>query len=570
MTDKLRLFPFIEKVLILTVLAAVFLSLGTFQLQRPSEPDGVAQLDGWYYLQDGQRVEVSLPCSLTLDGGADLVLYNDSLSSADASSALTTRGAVYRLRILLGDQVLYAYEDTDFPRNEQMRSKLYCTASLQGDLENQPLALVYQNPGDGLFQLSAVYLGSSSAVFRWQAAGDIFTFAMVFTMLLMGIISLGIHIYLSVIRMPDPRFANVACFLFICAVWCALDSSLIQQLSNMSPTVCYISFYAFMTLAIPMIHFVRNTGEMGRFRSLNVCLLFFYLNVAVQSVLDHFGVCSFIDMLVVTHLLLATGTGLITVLMLQEYGRTHQREIMVTLIAFAILATGGLLAIVLYWLLEIPYYGAIFEIGILIYIICLLGSLVTTMAANLRFKAEAIVYQRLSQEDRLTGLANRRGFEKSLTNLETSLDSCGNMALLFMDLNGLKYVNDQFGHNVGDELIIAAARCIEAAFSEMGTCYRIGGDEFAALLPDPEGSEADWQKRLEDAIRLYNQDARHRLSIACGASLLRDEAGRSKRLSDWKFEADQAMYACKRQQKEHQATEFSSESLGREGKPYGI
>ena len=569
MTDKRRLFPSIEKALIFIVLAAVFLSSGTSRLQRPSTPGGVEQLDGWYYLQDGQRVDVDLPCSITLDGGADLVLYNDSLSSAHAST-LTTRGAVYRLQILLGDQVLYAYEDSEFPRNEQMRSKLYCTASILGGPEDQPLALVYQNPGDGHFHLSAVYLGSSSAVFRWQASSDIFTFVMVFTMLLMGIIALGIHIYLSVIHMPDPRFANVACFLFICATWCTLDSSLIQQLTNMSPSVCYISFYAFMTLAIPMIHFVRNTGEMGRFRSLNVCLLLFYLNVVVQTLLDYFGVCSFIDTLLITHLLLAAGIGLITVLMLKEYARTHHREIKVTLIAFAILATGGLLAILLYWLLEIPYYGAIFEIGILIYIICLLSSLVTTMAANLRFKAEAIIYQRLSQEDRLTGLANRRGFEKYLTTLETGSDSYNNIALIFMDLNGLKYVNDQFGHNVGDELIIAAARCIETAFSEMGTCYRIGGDEFAAILPDPVGSAEDWRKRLEDAIRLYNQDARHRLSIACGASLLRDEAGRSKRLSDWKYEADRAMYACKQQQKEYQATEFSSVSQGREGKPYGI
>ena len=569
MTDKLRLFPAIEKVLILAVLAAVFLSLGTLRLQRPSTPDGVEQLDGWYYLQDGQKVDVHLPCSLTLGSGADLVLYNDSLSSAD-SGTLTTRGAVYRLRILLGDEILYAYEDSDFPRNDQMRSKLDCTAALPGDLEGQQLALVYENPGDGLFHLSPVYLGSSSAVFRWQAASDAFTLVMVFTMLLIGIIALGIHIYLSVIHMPDPRFASVACFLFICAVWCALDSSLIQQLTNMSPSVCYISFYAFMALAVPMIHFVRSTGEMRRFRSLNVCLFLFYLNVVVQSLLDYFGVCSFIDMLLATHLLLAAGIGLITILMLREYARTHHREILVTLAAFAILAAGGLLAIVLYWLLEIPYYGAIFEIGILIFIICLLCSLVTTMAANLRFKAEAVVYQRLSQEDHLTGLANRRSFEKYLTDLETGSDIYGNMALLFMDLDGLKYFNDQFGHNVGDELIIAAARCIETAFSEIGTCFRIGGDEFAVILPDPEGDEEDWRKRLEDSVRLYNQNARHRLSIACGASLLRDESGRSKRMSDWKYEADQAMYACKRQQKEQQSPEVSSINQGREGKSYGI
>lgn len=569
MTEKNRLFPSIEKVLILAVLAAVFLSLGALHHQQPSVSDGVEPLDGWYFLQDGQRVEVTLPCALTLDSETDLVLYHDSLPAAGAGYDLTTRGAVYRLRILLGEQVLYAYEDSDFPRNEQMRSKLYCTASLPGALENQPLALVYQNPGDGHFHLSAVYLGSSRAVFRWQATGDVFTFIMVFTMLLMGIIALGIHIYLSVIHMPDPRFANVACFLFICAVWCALDSSLVQQLTNMSPVVCYLSFYAFMTLAVPMIHFVRNTGEMGRFRGFNLCLLLFYLNVAVQSLLDFLGVFTFIDMLPVTHLLLAGGIGLITILMLREYGRTHHREILVALIAFAILAAGGLLAIILYWLLEIPYYGAIFEIGILVYIICLLCSLVITMAANLRFKAEAVVYQRLSQEDRLTGLANRRSFEKCLAELEAGTDSCGNPALIFMDLNGLKYVNDQFGHNVGDELIVAAAQCIEAAFSGMGSCYRIGGDEFAAVLPAPEGNAASWQQRLEDSLRLYNKDARHRLSIAFGASLLRDEAGRSKRLSDWKFEADQAMYACKRRQKE-QSSEFSSASQVREGKPYGI
>lgn len=425
-------------------------------------------------------MKVTLPCSLTVKDGADLVLYNDSLSSADTSKSMTTRGAVYRLWILLGDQILYAYEDSDFPRNEQMRSKLDCTASLQGDLESQPLILIYQNQGDDRFELPAVYLGSSGSIFRWQAKNDGFTLAMVFTMLLFGVIALGIYLYLLAVRMPEPRFANVACSLFICAIWCALDSSLVQQLSGMSPTVCYISFYAFMTLAVPTIHFVRNTGQMRRFRSLGLCLLLFYLNVVVQSLLDFFGVCSFIDMLPVTHLLLAVGTALVMLLMLREYERTHQREILAALTAVAFLAAGGLLAILLYWLLKVPYYGAIFELGILIHIICLLCTQINTTVNSLRFQAEAAVYQRLSQEDCLTGLANRRSFDEYLAGLETAPDVKGNMALVFMDLNGLKYVNDQFGHSVGDELIIAAARCIENAFSEMGTCYRIGGDE---LLP---------------------------------------------------------------------------------------
>lgn len=565
MTNRFSISLAVERILIFAVLAAVVLSIGSLRPQQSVQSEGVEQLEGWYYLRDGQRVDVSLPCTLTLEDGADLVLYNDSLTSADTSKSLTTRGAIYRLRILLGDQVLYAYEDSDFPRNEQMRSKLDCTASLQGDPEGGTLALVYQNPGDGHFELSAVYLGSSSAIFRWQAANDGFNMAMVFTMLLFGVIALGIYIYLLVVRMPEPRFANVACSLFICAIWCALDSSLVQQLTGMSPVVCYLSFYAFMTLAVPTVHFVRNTGQMRRFRSLDVCLFLFYLNAVVQSLLDFFGVFSFIDMLAVTHMLLAGGTALVTILMLREYARTHQREILAALTAVIFLAAGGLLAILLYWLLKVPYYGAIFELGILIHIIWLLCALVNSTVNNLRFKTEAAVYQRLSQEDCLTGLANRRSFDEYLAGLETTPNTEGNTALIFMDLNGLKHVNDQFGHNVGDELIIAAARCIEGSFSEMGTCFRIGGDEFAAILTDPTGTPEDWQNRLEESVRRYNQAARHQLSIACGASLLRDGQGRTKRLSDWKYEADQAMYACKQRQMKGPSTGGWEEEARRDG-----
>ena len=565
MTNRFSISLTVERILIFAVLAAVVLSVRSLRPRQAVQSEGIEQLEGWYYLRDGQSVDVTLPCTLTLEDGANLVLYNDSLTSADTSKSLTTRGAIYRLRILLGDQVLYAYEDSDFPRNEQMRSKLDCTASLQGDPENRTLSLVYQNPGDGRFELSAVYLGSSSAIFRWQAANDGFNMAMVFTMLLFGVIALGIYLYLLVVRMPEPRFANVACSLFICATWCALDSSLAQQLTGMSPVVCYLSFYAFMTLAVPTVHFVRNTGQMRRFRSLDVCLFLFYLNAVVQSLLDFFGVFSFIDMLVVTHILLAGGTALVTILMLREYARTHQREILAALTAVIFLAAGGLLAILLYWLLKVPYYGAIFELGILIHIIWLLCTLVNSTVNNLRFKTEAAVYQRLSQEDCLTGLANRRSFDEYLAGLETTPNTEGNTALIFMDLNGLKHVNDQFGHNVGDELIIAAARCIEGSFSEMGTCFRIGGDEFAAILTDPTGTPEDWQNRLEESVRQYNQAARHQLSIACGASLLRDEQGQTKRLSDWKYEADQAMYACKQRQMQGPSTGGWEEEAMRDG-----
>ena len=254
-------------------------------------------------------------------------------------------------------------------------------------------------------------------------------------------------------------------------------------------------------------------------------------------------------MLLVTHLLLAGGTGLMSVLMLREYRACRNREILAVLRAFVMLGASGLLALLLYWALEIPYYGSIFECGILVFIICLLGSLITTMAANLRLKAEVLVYKRLSREDRLTGLENRRAFDAFLARLETEGVRYRDVALVFLDLDGLKHTNDHFGHGAGDELIIGAARCIELAFGSQGRCYRIGGDEFAVILPDPDGEERIWNERLDQAIRDYNQGSRYPLSIARGVSYLRDGDRGVKRMSDWKYEAEQAMYRHKKQQR---------------------
>ena len=83
--------------------------------------------------------------------------------------------------------------------------------------------------------------------------------------------------------------------------------------------------------------------------------------------------------------------------------------------------------------------------------------------------------------DVMTDLPNRRIYEEDLNRLkkETLPDD---LHYVVIDINGLKNVNDSFGHETGDRLIIGAARCIEKCFKNWGRQYRIGGDEFVLLL----------------------------------------------------------------------------------------
>ena len=102
-------------------------------------------------------------------------------------------------------------------------------------------------------------------------------------------------------------------------------------------------------------------------------------------------------------------------------------------------------------------------------------------------KAEEAYNKRydVSIKDELTGLYNRRGYEADCEKI-VKADSLSEYNIIMLDLNGLKLVNDNIGHEAGDELIIGAAKCMHNAFSGLGSVYRVGGDEFVALL---KGSE---------------------------------------------------------------------------------
>ena len=281
-------------------------------------------------------------------------------------------------------------------------------------------------------------------------------------------------------------------------------------------------------------------------RIIDVIIWIFYANAIIQSVFNYLGIFDFIDMLFVTHILLAGGCIILLTLLIRTYRKIHDKELYTILWSFGVVAGGGIISLILYWVLKISYYEVFFECGIITLIILLIRVLIITMVQNLKFRTETLVYQRLIKEDPLTGMKNRRAFDEMIAEIEEKSCSYRNLYLVFMDLNRLKNVNDTLGHHVGDELIIAAAHCIEEAYGRDGSCFRIGGDEFCALIPDTDLSVNEISHRLDEELRRYNSIcSRYQVSIAKGISNLRDDDGNLKSISDWKEEADIKMYENK-------------------------
>jgi diguanylate cyclase (GGDEF)-like protein len=131
----------------------------------------------------------------------------------------------------------------------------------------------------------------------------------------------------------------------------------------------------------------------------------------------------------------------------------------------------------------------------------------------------------LAHEDSLVDLPNRRGFVRALERLIDRVSRYQEKAaLLFVDLDGLKLINDSFGHQAGDAALIQVARLLVGGVRKSDVVARIGGDEFAILLGhSDEESARETAARLVDVIA--DSDFTHDgqvlpLSVAIGAALI--------------------------------------------------
>jgi diguanylate cyclase (GGDEF)-like protein len=157
--------------------------------------------------------------------------------------------------------------------------------------------------------------------------------------------------------------------------------------------------------------------------------------------------------------------------------------------------------------------------------------------------------EREAHTDPLTGLANRRRFDELLA---SAVDQAGRdgrpVSLLALDLDRFKNVNDQYGHGIGDEVLKATAKTLHDAVRGNDVAARLGGEEFAVLLPrtDAEGARI-LAERLREAVAELavpvSEDAFVRFTTSVGIATLHGEHLDGPRLI---AAADDALYQAKR------------------------
>ncbi len=160
-----------------------------------------------------------------------------------------------------------------------------------------------------------------------------------------------------------------------------------------------------------------------------------------------------------------------------------------------------------------------------------------------------------SNTDEVTGLYNRHAYEEAVSFIESN-NAKHDLVYVSMDVNSLKIVNDTMGHDAGDELITGAAECMKKCFGEYGRIFRMGGDEFTALIYADDEELESIKENFKEAVNSWSGSICDYLTVSCGYVAQKDNEDLS--IHQMSLLADERMYADK-------ASYYHKEGIDRRG-----
>ncbi len=339
----------------------------------------------------------------------------------------------------------------------------------------------------------------------------------------------------------EKRFEiiSMGTFAMMSSLWIMTETPMFAILTGAPIAVHFVDYISLALLGLPGLLFAAYaTNHKNKFIILTGTLATL-LNVSYQIYSTLSGEHDYHQLLWLTHIELALIGALILFLLVRSIIRkTLPRHlVLVLVISLSVSVAAGVADIIRYLTYPAQYtVTSLFKYSIFLFII-LSGIYefynISEMSRRARY---AEIMERLAYNDGLTGLTNRTGFNKAIE--EASVGS-SRYTLIMIDLNYLKKVNDEFGHNLGDLYIKTTAEYIHEAFSNGERCFRIGGDEFFVMAEYSQSDQryADGIARLESLMEEFNENppCSIPLNVAYGAAEFdpeKDDIEEQVRISD--------------------------------------
>lgn len=408
------------------------------------------------------------------------------------------------------------------------------------------LIINFTSPYDGYAEmLPEFYIGTIPAITSQIIDENIVSFLLCFIIFCIGVCMVIYWIYIR-FRLPIKlNLLQLGVFAIFLSTWSANESSFSALLMKNNIIGSYIAFLSLMLLPLPFALFVRSHYE-DNSKIWDIYCIANVIQIAVCLFLQIFKLADLRSTLFTTHIMILLLSVLILVTSLRLLKRRHNStKVKLHLLCICICAITSSIDLLAFYL-GVRDCNTFGRIGFLMYIVILGFTSVKDSASLMKLGRKATAYQRLAFTDQMTKMSNRTAFHRDFEILSASPED---IAIINLDLNNLKQINDTLGHNFGDDYIINSAKIISNTFAHVGKCYRVGGDEFVVIIE--KASHFDFRyyfNLMEWAVDSFNAQQKNiHMQIAYGYAIF--DPNTDKRLDDTHHRADKNMYNNKKEKK---------------------
>lgn len=499
--------------------------------------------DGWICEYGGLMEEASLPVSLPAQEGEPVRFRTILEEQEQYCNSIMFHSQHQYVKVYLDGTLLTSYGENQTTPIPMSPGSPWLYVRLPADWIGKELVIeteaVYASTA-GCQDM--VYLGTKNALVFLVIKRGALAFLLTMPIMLAGLLMLlGSFFLHDKDALRKMRYTGLLAM--TAGLWILLESRIMQLFMGSILLTMNMIFILFGLIPIIVLYYLqcypvfRESSYMRAISSLSV------VGYIVIQLLRVFGIVDYMYSVPLVHGIMILGIAGIMAIYIKGRirGIIWDREVKSLFAAVFVLAGFGGVDMLRFYIMPVQSNAVIFSrIGLFCFVVILGHSALRKESEEQERQIERRMLEKLAYTDMLTGLQNRTAFEEKMDRYRKG-EVAGSPLLMVTDINGLKFINDNFGHKAGDEAIELVAVMLEKVFGEYGDCYRIGGDEFCVISERlTEKAFADKMERyLKETSKLVMKEG-YGVSAAAGMAQCAEDG-----VDQAFIKADSRMYECK-------------------------
>lgn len=514
----------------------------------------VEMTDGWTVSSSVGKKTLTLPAALSYGADGDYTIEKELTGLPDLilSPVVGFYSNYTDFSIYLDDVLLLSFPD-ETPIFTSGTGNTWHFVRLPADYVGKTLRIeIHCQLGDGVtYTLKPVLIGAKASILL-QAFRSSAVTAVLACCLILAAFVLAVMYYVLRRKLGLNRTTIfLALFAIFFAVYILCESSFAKMIVPNGQLLYFLTFVFLAMIPVPLIGFFScDFGE--KFHRIPVILIVMcFINLYTQMILHFTGIVNLRQMVPFTH-----GTFLVSIVTvvgcLLMTDKKKYPGARIKLLSSIPMMVGGCVDILLIDVGKPSTNNSLWSVvGVTVFIFIQFGVFLGSYFIKYRNAVETEVLMDMAYRDMLTDIGNRNAYERKLKELGAS-PAPEDLCCMVLDINDLKYINDTYGHQIGDVAIKITGAVLDELLPSSGQAFRTGGDEFVVLM---NGMTMEGMASLADTITA-EAAARGRkvaipLSLAVGSGRYVEKDGN---VQDFIRRVDSLMYEKKRVMKEQRHT----------------